>query len=108
MKPVWFLGDSRKALREFPAEARQEAGYQLSRVQAGLKAEDCKPMPTIGKGVEEIRVREDSGAFRVIYTARLEEAIYVIHAFQKKTQATRHADLELARDRFRQLIRERR
>lgn len=57
-------------------------------------------MPTIGKGVEEIRVRDDSGAYRVIYTARLADAVYVLHAFQKKTQATSKRDIELAKQRF--------
>lgn len=57
-------------------------------------------MPAIGKGVEEIRVRDDTGAYRVIYTARLADAIYVLHAFQKKTQATSKRDIDLAKQRF--------
>jgi phage-related protein len=105
MKSVRFLGDSRKALREFPADARQEAGHQLERVQMGLPAEDFKPMPSIGRGVEEIRVWEESGTYRVVYTARLTEAVYVIHAFQKKTRATSQRDIEIARERFQQLMR---
>ncbi|MGA2206096.1 MAG: type II toxin-antitoxin system RelE/ParE family toxin [Terracidiphilus sp.] len=105
MKPVRFLGDSRKALREFPKDARQEAGYELERVQRGLLAADFKPMHSIGVGVEEIRISEESGAYRVVYTARLAEAVYVIHAFQKKTRATSQRDVEIARERFRQLMR---
>jgi phage-related protein len=105
MKPVRFLGSSRRVLREFPKNARQEAGYQLERIQMGISAEDFKPMPSIGKGVEEIRIREESGAYRVIYTARLAEAVYVIHAFQKQTRATPHRDIEIARERFLQLMR---
>ena len=105
MKPVRFLGDSRKALREFPDDARNEAGYQLELVQMGRRAEDFKPMPSIGIGVEEIRIREESGAFRVVYTARREEAVYVLHAFQKKTQATTRRDIQVARNRFEQLMR---
>jgi phage-related protein len=104
MKPIRFLGDSRKVLREFPVDARQEAGYQLEKVQRGEMPNDFKPMPSIGAGVEEIRVREPSGAFRVIYTARLDAAVYVLHAFQKKTQATAKRDLDLARERFRLLM----
>ncbi len=57
-------------------------------------------MPGIGKGVEEIRVSEPSGAYRVIYLARRAEAVYVLHAFQKKTQVTPKKDLEIARQRF--------
>lgn len=75
----------------FPGEVRREAGYQLARVQAGKDPADWKPMPSVGLGVNEIRVREDSGAFRVIYVARFAEAIYVLHAFQKKAQKTPEA-----------------
>ena len=100
VKPIEFLGDSLRSLREFPDDAKRDAGYQLDRVQHGLQPDDFKPMPTIGKGVEEIRVRDDTGAYRVIYTARLADAIYVLHAFQKKTQATSKRDIDLAKQRF--------
>jgi len=100
VKPIEFLGDSLRSLREFPDDTKRDAGYQLDRVQHGLQPEDFKPMPTIGKGVEEIRVRDDTGAYRVIYTARLADAVYVLHAFQKKTQATSKRDIELAKQRF--------
>lgn len=102
-KPVRFLGDSLKLLREFPNDARHDAGYQLDRVQRGLQPTDFKPMPSIGKGVEEIRIRDESGVFRVVYTARLVDAVYVLHAFQKKTSATSKLDIEIARTRFAQL-----
>jgi phage-related protein len=100
VKPIEFLGDSLHSLREFPDDAKRDAGYQLDRVQHGLQPDDFKPMPTIGKGVEEIRVRDDTGAYRVIYTARLADAVYVLHAFQKKTQATSKRDIDLAKQRF--------
>lgn len=100
VKPIEFLGDSLRSLREFPDDAKRDAGYQLDRVQHGLQPDDFKSMPTIGKGVEEIRVRDDSGAYRVIYTARLADAVYVLHAFQKKTQATSKRDIDLAKQRF--------
>lgn len=100
IKPIEFLGDSLRSLREFPDDAKRDAGYQLDRVQHGLQPDDFKPMPTIGKGVEEIRVRDDSGAYRIICTARLADAVYVLHAFQKKTQATSKRDIELAKQRF--------
>lgn len=100
VKPIEFLGDSLRTLREFPDDAKRQAGYQLDRVQHGLQPDDFKSMPTIGKGVEEIRVRDDTGAYRVIYTARLADAVYVLHAFQKKTQATSKRDIELAKQRF--------
>lgn len=108
MKPLRFLGDSLQRLRDFRADARQDAGYQLDRVQRGLQPDDFKPMPTIGKGVEEIRIRDDSGIYRVIYTARFSNAVFVLHAFQKKTQRTSRSDIEIARARFREMMKERR
>jgi phage-related protein len=108
VKPLWFLGDSRKVLRDSPQDVRREAGYQLDRVQRGLKANDVKPMPLIGTGVEEIRLWDSSGTYRVIYTARMAEAVYVIHAFQKKTNANSKRDIDLARERFQELMRSRR
>ena len=79
----------------------------MERVQAGKEPADWKPMPSVGLGVNEIRVREDGGAFRVIYIAKFSEAVYVLHAFQKKTHKTSKQDIELARRRFRELIQER-
>jgi phage-related protein len=76
----------------------------LDRVQLGLPPNDFKPMPSIGKGVEEIRIWE-AGTYRIIYTARLADTVYVLHAFQKKTEATSPRDIEVARERFRQLMR---
>jgi phage-related protein/predicted XRE-type DNA-binding protein len=84
MKPIRFLGDSLKCLRDFPEDARQDAGYQLDKVQRGKQPDDFKPMPSISKGVEEIRVWDDVGIYRVIYTARMTDAVVVFHAFQKK------------------------
>jgi len=105
MKPVRFLGDSLKCLRAFPRDAKQDAGRQIDKVQRGGQPDDFKPMPTIGRGVEELRVWDDSGTFWVIYTARLPDAIYILHAFQKKTQTTSKRDLELAKTRFSRLTR---
>jgi phage-related protein len=102
MKLIRFLGDSLKRLREFPDAARQDAGYQLDKVQRGLMPDDFKPMPSIGRGVEEIRVWDEAGTFRVIYTARIADAVWVLHAFQKKTEATSLKDIALARQRLAQ------
>jgi phage-related protein len=102
---VRFLGDSLKRLRDFPDDARQDAGYQLDKAQRGEQPDDFKPMGAIGKGVEEIRITGDSGAFRVIYVARRPEAVYVLHAFQKKTRAASKRDIETAKRRFAQLSR---
>ncbi|MHB1292790.1 MAG: type II toxin-antitoxin system RelE/ParE family toxin [Sulfuricella sp.] len=104
MKPVRFLGDSLKCLRDFPEDTRQDAGCQLDKVQRGEQPDDFKPMPTIGKGVEELRVRVDSGVYRVVYIARLAAAVYVLHAFQKKTRATPKHGIEIARARYTELM----
>lgn len=104
MKPVVFVGDSLKRLREFPEAARQDAGYQIDKVQRGQQPDDFRPMPSIGKGVEEIRIWEESGTYRVIYTARMPDAVYVLHAFRKKTQATARHDIEIARERLTQVM----
>ena len=105
MKPVVFLGDSLARLRGFPERSRRDAGFQLERVQRGFDPDDWKPMNSIGPGVREIRVRESSGAYRVIYVAQLRDAVYVLHAFQKKTQRTSERDISLARVRLRELKR---
>ena len=104
MRPVRFLGSSLKSLRDFPEDARHDAGYQLEKVQRGEPPDDFKPMPSIGRGVEEIRISDKSGAYRVIYAARRAEAVYV-HAFHKKTQATLRKDIETAKRRLTLLLR---
>ena len=86
MKPVVWLGDSLLRLREFPRDAMHEAGYQLERVQTGREPKDWKPMPSIGPGVNELRVRV-GGAFRVLYVARFDEAIYVLSRFSNEVPA---------------------
>jgi phage-related protein len=105
MKPVCFVGNALKCLRDFPDNARHDAGYQLDIVQRGGQPNDCKPMPTIGKGVQELRLWDESGAYRVIYTARLADAVYVLHAFQKKTQTTAKRDIDIAKTCYAQLMR---
>jgi len=102
MKKLIFIGPSQDNLRLFPKEARQQAGYQLLRVQYGSLPIDWKPMKTIGNNVKEIRIHV-GGEYRVIYVANFEEAVYVLHAFQKKTQKTLQHDIELARKRFQQI-----
>jgi phage-related protein len=107
-KPVTFLGSSLEDLRDFPREPRRDAGFQIDKVQRGEVPDDWKPMSAIVKGVREIRVRDESGSYRVIYVATFPEAVYVLHAFQKKTRTTALADLALARRRYGELLRSRR
>ena len=105
-RPVVFLGNSRERLRDFPEDARRDAGFELGRVQEGYDPIDWKPMPTIGKGVREIRVSDRRGEFRVIYVASIGAMIYVLHAFHKKTQKTPQRDVALATARFREIAKE--
>ncbi len=107
MKDVRFVGCSLDDLKHFPAGARREAGFELSNVQAGLQPSDWKLMNTVGAGAVEIRIKDAAGICRVIYVARFEEAIYVLHAFQKKTRKTRKADIELAKARYKALVEKR-
>ena len=104
MKPVSFIGNSFDAVRAFPDGARREAGFQIDRLQRGLDPDDWKPMTTIGAGLREIRVRDAAGAFRVITIATLADAVYVLHALAKKTQATSRRGLDLATARFKELM----
>jgi phage-related protein len=106
MKFAEFRGSSLEDLRAFPEEAKREAGYQVDRVQKGLEPDDFKPMITVGKSVYEIRVQDRAGAFRVIYIAKFEKCIYVLHCFQKKTQRTAKKDLDLIKSRLRELRKE--
>ena len=105
-KPIEFRDNALDDLRGVPVSARREAGYQLQRVQHGLEPDDWKPMPTIGQGVQEIRIRDMSGAFRIIYVAKFTDAVYVLHCFQKKSQKTSKADLNLAERRYRDQTKE--
>jgi phage-related protein len=102
-KPLIWLGSSRDDLFDFSPEARRKGGFQLRAVQRGNPPADFKPMAIVGPGVEEIRIRAD-GAYRIFYIARFEEAVYVLHCFQKKTQATAAQDLELGQSRYQKLI----
>jgi phage-related protein len=106
LKKVLFRGDSLAALKLFPESARKVAGRQLELVQTGRDPADWKPMTTVGAGVREIRLRDDSGIYRVIYVTKFAERIFVLHCFQKKTQKTAKADIDLAARRYKELLKE--
>lgn len=106
-KPLEFRGSALDDLRAFPTLVRREAGHQLDQVQHGQEPDDWKPMAMVGPGVREIRIRDTSSGFRIIYVAKFADAVYVLHCFQKKTQKTSKADLDLAAKRFRDLVQER-
>lgn len=100
MDELKFVGNSLNDLREFPENARREAGYQLSQIQMGFEPQDWKPMTGVSSGVKEIRIHKD-GEFRVIYVTKYHDTVFVLHAFQKKTQKTLKKDIELAKVRLR-------
>ena len=100
-KPVVFLGDALDAIRAFSERVRHDIGFELRQVQLGRDPSDWKPMKTVGPGAREIRIRDASGAFRVIYIATSDEAVYVLHAFQKKSQRTSSRDIDVAATRLR-------
>jgi phage-related protein len=102
MKPLRFIGSSLDDLRDFPAEARRQAGFELYAVQRELEPSDWKPMTAIGKGAREIRIHV-LGEWRVLYVAKFADAVYVLHSFQKKSRKTRREDVEIARQRYQQI-----
>ena len=100
-KEIRWIGSSYDDLLAFPDEPRRRAGFQLAKVQAGLDPDNWKPFDAVGAGTREIRVSEPEGCFRVMYVAKFVEAVYVLHCFQKKTQATSRHDREIAEARYR-------
>lgn len=106
MKSLVWLGSSLTDVRSFPQEARRDIGYQLYKVQVGLEPSDWKALPNVGAGVQEVRVHTGN-EYRVIYVAKFDEAVYVLHAFVKKTRRTAKHDLEMATERLQGLMRKR-
>ena len=104
LKPITWLGTSREDLKSFPDKVRQIIGAELMAIQSGYDPADWKPMSSIGQGVREIRVQYE-GQYRVIYIAKFSESIYVLHAFRKKTQRTSRQDIDLARNRLKEIKR---
>lgn len=102
-KPVHWIGSSQRDLRVFPEAVRKKAGFQLYAVQRGDTPSNFKPMPTVGLGVEEIRIQTED-AYRIFYVARLAEAVYILHVFQKKTQKTSKLDIEIGQKRYQQML----
>jgi phage-related protein len=102
-KPIYWIGSSKEDIAQFPLEVKRKAGFQLRAVQRGQSPLDFKSMSIIGKGVEEIRIRTEK-AYRVFYVARFPEAVYVLHAFNKKTQKTSKQDIEIGKQRYQAMI----
>ncbi len=103
MRALVFLAGAKSELDDFPATAKSAAGRQLMFVQLGHEPTDWKPMTSIGPGVAEVRIWDETGAYRVIYVAKFKDAVYVLHCFKKKSQKTDRRDLEIATARYRLL-----
>ena len=103
-KEIRWLGSAYSDLLAFPQHSRQEAGFQLGKVQAGLEPTDWKPFDDVGAGAKEIRIKDESGIYRVLYVAKFEEAIYVLHCFRKKSQTTSKQDKTIAEARYRAVV----
>lgn len=103
-KEIRWMGSSYEDLLAFPSDARRDAGFQLGRIQFGIDPLDWKPFSEIGAGTREIRIRDSSGTFRVMYVAKFEEAVYVLHCFHKKTQSTTGQDKTIAQTRYRAVV----
>jgi len=104
MKEVKFIGSSLYDLRNFPSDVRYKLGVELMAVQYGNMPRNYKPMQTVGFGVYEIRIKSNDGAFRIIYTAKFNDTVYVLHAFNKKTQKTNTQDINLAKQRYKLIL----
>jgi len=102
-KPLYWVGSSKKDLLGFPEKVIDDVGYALSVVQYGGHPPSAKPRKGPGPGVQEIVEDDGSGTFRVVYTVRFAKAVYVLHAFQKKSPSgvrTARTDIELIRKRL--------
>jgi len=99
VKQIVWLGDSKAVVKSFPGAARQRAGAELWEVQNGFDPTDWKPMPSVGRGVREVRIKIE-GQYRIIYLTSRPEGIYVLHAFRKKTRTTPKKDIDLAKERL--------
>jgi phage-related protein len=106
-KPLFWVGTAVEDLRRFPEDARRQAGFELFLVQQGLEPSDWKPMTSVGTGVAEIRVQART-SHRVFYVAKFAEGVYVLHAFEKRSQRTAQRDLEIGRERLLAVLQERR
>jgi len=103
MTEIEWLGDSLEIVRSYRVEVRRAIGSELRLLQTGDKPVHARPLKTVGRGVWELKISEKPGQFRVIYVTQRRDTIYVLHAFQKKTQRTPQKDIHLARARFKEI-----
>lgn len=107
MKPITWLGNTHQTVKDYSQTVKREIGYNLDKVQRGLKPFDWKPMSAVGPGVNEIRIHEEN-EYRVLYVTKFQESIYVLHCFVKKTEQTLKKEIDLARQRYTDLLIKRR
>ncbi|MXW64039.1 MAG: addiction module toxin RelE [Bacteroidetes bacterium SB0662_bin_6] len=103
LKPVEWVGSSRADLKQFPASVQDQVGFALYQAQTGLKHRDAKPLKGLGANIMEVVSRHEGNAYRTVYTVRFKEAVYVLHAFQKKSKrgiATPKQELDLVKQRL--------
>ena len=98
---IFWVGDAKEVLTSFPQDIKSVFGYSLRRVQKGLLP-DCnaRRMESIGKGVWELKASDERKWYRLIYLARIGNALYVLHAFEKSSRKTDRRNLETARSRL--------
>jgi phage-related protein len=107
LRPLVWMGDSRKNIREFPQEVQKAVGYALQLVQAGETPLSAKLFKGVGSGVYEIVKRYDTDTYRAIYAVKIGEKVYVLHAFQKKSKQgvkTPQADVDLIKQRYKDAV----
>ena len=110
-KPLFWVGDSKERLSAFPKDVREVMGYALFLAQIGAKHPEAKPLKGFGgAGVLEVVEDFNGNAYRAVYTLKVESAVYVLHAFQKKSRKgikTNPEDIEAARRRLEEVLKER-
>jgi len=99
---VWE-GDSLEVIRRFPGPARQDLGAELRRLQTGDRPLNSRPMPSIGARVYELKEQDERAWYRVIYLAKIENRIYILHCFEKKSAKTGKSNLALAKARLKRV-----
>ncbi|WP_373536222.1 type II toxin-antitoxin system RelE/ParE family toxin [Microcoleus sp.] len=107
LRPLVWMGDSRRNIRDFPQEVQKAVGYALQLVQAGETPLQAKPFKVVGSGVYEIVKRYDNDTYRAVYAVKIGEKVYVLHAFQKKSKQgikTPQADVDLIKQRYKDAV----
>ena len=103
-KDLAFFQAAYDTYKKFPEHIQDDGGYQLDQLQRGLEPADFKPLIRVGSGAYELRLDDETNEYRVVYVAKLDNKVWVLHAFQKKTRTTRDSDIESAKDAYDALV----